>query len=187
MTWSQYVARTCGDDQGRDFEAKTGIDGSTLSRWRRGDSGGLRADKVAAFARGYSRPVLEAFVEAGFISAAEAGAAPPGKPDLSAITNEELVELIRHRLEQRAGGEHEQRSAPIATAEQQADVVTRDSQGRTQYLQAKDTPTGLRTRLEQRLQEARTGEERRKVEQLLADLDRIEETAAAEGAVSDVS
>lgn len=115
MTWSEYVARISGDDQGRDFQAKTGIDGSTLSRWRRGKSTGLRADTVAAFARGYRVPVLEAFVEAGFISPEEAAVRPAGKPDLNAISNAELVELVRQRLEQRAGGEHAElrSSAPI--------------------------------------------------------------------------
>lgn len=95
------MIRTVGDDQGRDFEAKTGIDGSTLSRWKRGDTGGgLRVDKVAAFARGYGVPVLEAFVDAGFISPDEAGVAPAGKPDLATITNAELVDLIRDRLQE---------------------------------------------------------------------------------------
>lgn len=116
MTWSEYVVRICGSDQGRDFEAKTGLDGSTLSRWKSGRGGGVNAEKVAAFARGYGRPVLEAFVEAGFISEEEAGAAPPGKPNLDAITNAELIELIRQRLEQRAGEEHGHRSAPIGIA-----------------------------------------------------------------------
>lgn len=113
VTWSAYVARTCGDDQGKDFQAKTGIDGSTLSRWKRGDTGGgLRVDKVAAFARGYKVPVLEAFVEAGFLTAKEAKSRPVGRPDLGAITNDELVELVRQRLV-KAGGEHGLRSAPI--------------------------------------------------------------------------
>lgn len=113
MTWSEYVIRTCGDDQGRDFQTKTGIDGSTLSRWRRGDTSGasgLRVDKVAAFARGYNVPVLEAFIEAGFLSPQEANAKPPTKPDLAAITNDELVELVRQRLAR--AGEGDGRDAP---------------------------------------------------------------------------
>jgi hypothetical protein len=105
VTWSEYVSRIVGDDQGRDFEAKTGIDGSTLSRWKRGEAGGLRADKVSDFARGYAVPVLEAYVEAGFLSAKEASAKPARKPDLNTISNDELVELVRKRLAKVGGGD----------------------------------------------------------------------------------
>jgi transcriptional regulator with XRE-family HTH domain len=110
VTWSEYVGRTVGDDQGRDFESKTGLDGSTLSRWKRGEVSGLRADKVSDFARGYNVSVLEAYIEAGFLSPEEAAARPARRPDLTTITNDELVELVRQRLARAGGGDD--RDAP---------------------------------------------------------------------------
>lgn len=103
VTWSEYVARISGDDQGRDFEDKTGLDGSTLSRWKKGDAGGLRADKVTAFARGYHVPVLEAFIAAGFLTPEEAEERPTAAPAINSLSDDQLVDEIRRRLRERGG------------------------------------------------------------------------------------
>lgn len=162
------MIRIAGEDQGREFQLKTGIDGSTLSRWKRGESGGLRADKVAAFARGYGAPVLEAFVEAGFISPDEAGAAPAAKPDLAAITDDQLVELVRQRLHERGGGEHAERrgSAPIAERQQARPAST-----------ASELEEQLRTMLA----EAKSDEQRAHIEGLLADVTKAREVVSDPG------
>lgn len=80
----------------------TGIDGPNFSKWKAGHV--PKVEVVARFARAYNRPVLEAFVAAGFLTEAEAEVKPVGKPDFSRLTNDELLELVSSRIRQRGGG-----------------------------------------------------------------------------------
>ena len=76
MEWSQYVKQVMGRCNQSDAAELTGVDQTTLSRWlNQGSSGRISTQAVARFARGFNRPVLEAFVIAGFITAEEAGQA----------------------------------------------------------------------------------------------------------------
>lgn len=69
--WSLYVTRIVGDDEQLLAQDKTQISQGTISRWMRGQSVPTEAGKVAAFAQGYGRSVLEAFVAADMLTLAE--------------------------------------------------------------------------------------------------------------------
>lgn len=92
--------RVIGDDRQVDVAHKTGIDQTTISRWlnSEGHSQRVTPQGVAAFARGYGRSVLEAFVVAGFLTAEEAGITYPLTIDLSTISNKELAAEVKRRL-----------------------------------------------------------------------------------------
>ena len=79
---------------------------------------------------------------------------------LADVSDDDLVEELRRRL--RAGGEHEQRSAPMTAP-------------RARYAGSAGGAGDVRARLEQHLRGARTDEEREQLERMLADLDAIEE------------
>lgn len=100
MQWSQYVHRVIGTDRQVDVARKTGIDQTTISRWLNpevGQSRRISSQAVAAFARGYDRPVLEAFVVAGFLTEEEAGLRVVEK-DLGAIDTAVLAREVARRL-----------------------------------------------------------------------------------------
>jgi transcriptional regulator with XRE-family HTH domain len=103
VSWESFVRETIGTDQQKRAAEKSGLDQSAISRWLKTGKPGT-AENVAAFARGYKRPVLEAFIAAGFITEREAKVRPAGKPDFSLLTNDELLELVRARMGER--GEH---------------------------------------------------------------------------------
>jgi len=101
MNWWRYVERiSAGDDQ-KAIAAKAGIDQSTVSRWKSSKSPG-KAENVAAFARAYERPVVEAFVAAGFITGEEAGERPAAAPSLDDLTDDELLAEVRRRMAARS-------------------------------------------------------------------------------------
>jgi transcriptional regulator with XRE-family HTH domain len=97
MSWWDYVERTAGTDVLVEIVQRTGIQSPTLSRWRSGKQG-VDATSAAKFARAYGRPVLEAFVEAEFLTAEEAKQRPTAAPSLDSLTDEQLVTLIAKRL-----------------------------------------------------------------------------------------
>lgn len=103
MSWEAFVRNTIGTDQQKQAAVRAGIDQSAISRWLKTGTPGT-AENVAAFARGYNRPVLEAFIAAGFLTEKEAKARPAGRPDFSQLSNDELLELVRARMTD--GGEH---------------------------------------------------------------------------------
>jgi hypothetical protein len=98
MTWCEYVNWVVGDDRQVEISAKTGVDQGTISRWRKEEPQAVSARSARAFALGYERPVLEAFVVAGFLTEAEAGVRPPGRADLSEVSNERLAAEVKRRL-----------------------------------------------------------------------------------------
>jgi len=98
LTWAEYVNWVVGDDRQVEISAKTGIDQGTISRWRKEEPQAVSARSARAFALGYNRPVLEAFVVAEFLTEAEAGVRPPGRPDLTVVSNERLAAEVRRRL-----------------------------------------------------------------------------------------
>lgn len=74
QTWAEYVRDTAGGERQIDIAARTGLDQTTISRWLNGEMRALTARSVTLFARGYDRPVLEAFVLAGLIDSEDAQA-----------------------------------------------------------------------------------------------------------------
>lgn len=83
-----------------DIARRSGLDQTTVSRWLNGENRSITPASVTKFARAYNRPVLEAFVVAGFLTQAEAGLKQNEVVDLSAIKNAQLVRELNRRLEQ---------------------------------------------------------------------------------------
>lgn len=102
-----------GADQQQQAAAKASINASTVSRWLKSGKPGEAAN-VAAFARAYRKPVLEAFIAAGFLTPNEARARPKQAPDLNQLTNDELLELVRARMTE-GSGEHAYSSTTTKT------------------------------------------------------------------------
>lgn len=101
MDWSTYVKRVIGGDKQVEVSRKTGVDQTTISRWLHPEEGRERrisSQAVARFARGYRRPVLEAFVVAGFLTEQEAGIVPDPPVKLDDIDSSELVAELNRRL-----------------------------------------------------------------------------------------
>lgn len=68
-TWWEYVQYHRGRDSNFLIARKTGLTSSTVSRWQTATPG---VESVRAFATAYNRPILEAFIWAGFLAAEEA-------------------------------------------------------------------------------------------------------------------
>lgn len=100
MEWHEYVQRVIGEDRQVEVARKTGLDQATISRWLNPATSMSRrtSQSVAAFARGYGRSVLEAFVVAGFLSKSEAGMTGEVLPDLHTVPSQELMRELERRL-----------------------------------------------------------------------------------------
>lgn len=96
MNWWEYAERVAQTDSPKAIATRTGIEGPNVSKWKSGTV--PRPQIVAQFARGYGRPVLEAFVAAGFLTAGEAKERPAAPPDFTRLSNDELLELVRSRM-----------------------------------------------------------------------------------------
>lgn len=100
MNWNDYVARVAEGETQTTIAAKLGVSGPTVSRWRKF---GPRPENVSTFARVYGRPVLEAFIAAGYITAEEANETPTAAPNLNSLSNDELVQELARRLKEGDG------------------------------------------------------------------------------------
>lgn len=97
-TWSDYVHRhTRGLTQTQVAEA-TGLAQTAISRWMREDTNAPRAEYVVAFARGFNQNPIEALIVAGYITAAEAGAATVVRTPISEYSEVELIDELRRRV-----------------------------------------------------------------------------------------
>jgi transcriptional regulator with XRE-family HTH domain len=95
MNWPQYVARMSGGETQAAIGHKIGVSSATVSRW---STFAPKPENVAAFARAYDRPVLEAFIAAGFLTAEEAAIRPAGRVDPGVLSNDELLDEVRNRM-----------------------------------------------------------------------------------------
>jgi hypothetical protein len=94
VTWWEYVQRIAGTASPSEISRRTGIGQSSVGRW---GSSSPKPESVAAFARAYERPVLEAFVAAGFLTEEEAGTSEIPM-DLTYVPGEVLLEELKRRL-----------------------------------------------------------------------------------------
>ncbi len=76
-TWITYVRTVIGHDTQTRAGKRTLLGQTTIGRWLNGAKAPTEAAKVAAFAQGYGRNVLEAFVAAGMLTEEEAGRGLP--------------------------------------------------------------------------------------------------------------
>lgn len=103
MSWWSYVQKHAGDDTQAVIAQRSGVTAPTVSRWSTGKQG-VDPKAAAAFARAYGRPVLEAFVAAEFLTAKEAKARPAQAPDLTQLTNQQLLDLVASRMRDEGSG-----------------------------------------------------------------------------------
>ena len=96
MAWWAYVQKRAKGESNSRIAQAVGVTPSSVSRW----GGGSMPDpaQAAAFARAYGRPVLEAFVAAGFLTPQEARERPSTPPSIDDLTDEELLDEIRKRM-----------------------------------------------------------------------------------------
>ena len=109
--WWQYVSQVIGGSTYSEAAEKAGFDKSAFTRWKKG----ARADPdfVVKIARAYGVNVLEALVEAEFITEEEAALTTVAPPlDLSQVDAQELldelqfrVDAIKHLLSLEEGGD----------------------------------------------------------------------------------
>lgn len=115
MTWWMYVRKHCGGDTNTRIAELVGITPSSVGRWGKGSK--PDPSQAAAFARAYGRPVLEAFIAAGFLTPEEARETPSAPPTLASLDDDELLAEVRRRMQ---GG---QSDAGTAEAEKSPDEV----------------------------------------------------------------
>lgn len=92
MDWWTYVQRTAGQASAREISRRTGIGQTSVNRWQHASP---KPENVATFARTYQRPILEAFVAAGFLTEEEAQTEVPA--DVKSLPTDDLVGDL-HRL-----------------------------------------------------------------------------------------
>lgn len=68
MSWWEYVVKVAGDNQA-EIAYKSGLSQPSIWRWQKNVP---KPQNVATFARAYNRPVIEAFVAAGYLDEDEA-------------------------------------------------------------------------------------------------------------------
>jgi len=142
MSWWSYVQRIARDAQQAEIAEAAGVTAPTVSRWSTGKQG-IDPKAAAQFARTYRRPVLEAFVAAGFLTEKEAKARPAVTPTLDSWSDDDLIAEIRRRLTERVDGDGNAASNTQAgkPADEAMKPPVRRGRGR------RSTPTGTVRRL----------------------------------------
>lgn len=126
VTWWQYVQEVAGGSSQIEISKKTGISAAAVSRWQRAVP---QPDTAALFARTYQRPVLQAFVAAGFLTADEA-AATITVPDIGQLSADDLLAEVRRRM----------REEVVGNAEHPAPMNPTGGSPVTRHLSAVSTP-----------------------------------------------
>lgn len=112
MTWWEYVRKTVGTDVQTVIAERADVAQATVSRWKLGKQA-VDARGAIAFARATGRPAVEALVVAGYLEPGEARAQVTitRHEDPS---DEELLELLRRRLESDQRSSDGRQSAPTS-------------------------------------------------------------------------
>lgn len=105
--WWMYVQTVAGDVQAKEIADHVEIDKSNVTRWKQGSRPAV--EFVLKFARRYGRPVVEALVEAEYITEEEAAIreVKVGLSDLSSAT-------LAQELSERLNRAHVDPDAPIS-------------------------------------------------------------------------
>lgn len=104
----------------KDIEARTGVGSSTWDRWRNGQGGQPKIDRVQAFAEGLGVDPQPAFAALGAVAAARSATEPELDPDVRAVARfladpnvsaaeKDAIRLILRRLAPPASRERRQR------------------------------------------------------------------------------
>ena len=119
MTWWAYVQRHSAGAPNAHIARAVGITPPSVGRWSKPGVGPDPA-QAAAFARAYGRPVLEAFIAAGFLTPDEAGERPSAPPSLASLDDDDLLDEVRRRMH---GGSSEGRQPEDQKINRQDDVL----------------------------------------------------------------
>jgi len=128
VKWWQYVQTITGGQQQNEIAKAIDLNPSTVSRWKSTGIPG-NAENVAALARAYGRPVLEAFVAAGFLTDREAKATVT-VPDIGQLSADDLLAEVRRRM----------REEVVGNAEHPAPMNPTGGSPVTRHLSAVSTP-----------------------------------------------
>ncbi|MEV4097013.1 helix-turn-helix domain-containing protein [Streptosporangium saharense] len=93
MSWWEYVQRVSGEITQAAIAERMGMSQSAVGRWQ---SSTPKPEAVRAFAHAFDRPVVEAFVAAGFLTEEEAELREV-PADLARVDTEYLLEELRRR------------------------------------------------------------------------------------------
>lgn len=115
MSWKQFVARHVRGRSQADFAVIVGVSQGTVSRWLKGTQV-AEAGLAIEVARAVNEPPLDVLVQSGFLTPKEAGAAISAPADLSQLSNDELLELVRARMSREVGEGRAERPAPNTDA-----------------------------------------------------------------------
>lgn len=95
MTWWSYVRRHSGTDTQADISRRLGLAQASVSRWV---NSAPKPENVVAFANAYGRPVLEAFVAAGFLDQRDITNIVEVRSSPSDMSDEELLAEVGRRM-----------------------------------------------------------------------------------------
>lgn len=93
MSWWEYVERISAGMSQAAVGERMGMTQSAVNRWRHSEP---KPATVRAFAEAFNRPVLEAFVAAGFLTEEDAGLREV-PADLSQVDTDLLLTELRRR------------------------------------------------------------------------------------------
>lgn len=96
MRWWSYVTQVSGGNQ-TEIAYKVGVSVPSVSRWR---TSAPKPQNVVAFARAYDRPVIEAFIAAGYLTEADAQQKVVVDRKASDLSDSELVAEVDRRIRQ---------------------------------------------------------------------------------------
>lgn len=96
-TWADYTRRITAGATQAEIAARTGIEQSSISRWRQGRNT-PRAELVVAFARSYERNPVEALIVAGYLDRNEVGGVIELETSLSAVSTDQLLDELSRRF-----------------------------------------------------------------------------------------
>jgi transcriptional regulator with XRE-family HTH domain len=95
VRWWNYVSQVAGATATpSEIARKVGLTPSSVTRWQISTP---KPETAAAFARAYGRPVIEALIAAGVVSAEEAGVREVAA-NLSSVPIDDLLAEIRRRV-----------------------------------------------------------------------------------------
>jgi len=104
--WWTYVTEITAGATLESIARQVNVSQGTVSRWQASTP---KPGTVAAFAKAYRRPVLEAFVAAGLLAPEDAGERPSQRHPITTYSGDELADEIRDRLRK---GERDAQAKP---------------------------------------------------------------------------
>ncbi len=128
MPWWTYVQRTASGDTNLAISEQVGISAPSVGRWSKGMLPDVST--AAAFARAYNRPVLEAFIAAGFLTPEEASERPSATPSLATLTEVDMLEEVLQRLKLKEKTDHDPAGEKSERGDSAASLTVLSARGR---------------------------------------------------------